>query len=143
MMFLTIATIVFYFTRSIMQSWRPAAVSWPDVSVNFGKSDSRGLRKKAMYGMATARNGMRKLRVTLPQAGKMMAGCKQYVGQKNCAPPEVMYCSRIHPVKPSMQDPFTRACVEWLQETIAFGKLRQESEHLEASKEASDRSPQS
>ena len=140
--FLAIATIVFYFTRSIMQSWRQSAVSWSEVSVNFGRSDSRGLYKKAMYGLATARNGMRKLRVTPQQAGKMMDGCKQYVGQ-SCTLPEIMYCSRIHPVKPSTQDPFTRACVVWLQEAmgtarrplssgewlalIAFGKLRQES----------------
>ena len=62
----------------------------------------------------------------------------------HCSLPEIMFCSRIHPLKPTLLDPFTAATTAWLREVleqrhddgcfrqdewltlIAFGKLRQQ-----------------
>ena len=143
--FLTVATIVFYLTRSLMDSHKEVAVDWAEVALAFGKVDRKRTYHKAVCTFATARNGMKKLKAPSScQLQSLRPSCRAYVGT-HCSLPEIMFCTRIHPLKPTLLDPFTAATAAWLREVtsqrdesgyltvsdwitlIAFGKLRQQS----------------
>ena len=143
---LTVATIVFYLTRYLMDSHKEVAVDWAEVAVAFGKADRQRMYHTAACTLATARNGMKKLKVpsSTCRLQSLRPCCHAYIGT-HCSLPEIMFCSRIHPLKPTLLDPFTAATAAWLREVtgeqnrrgymtapewitlIAFGKLRQQS----------------
>ena len=78
----------------------------------------------------SARSGRLRVRVLLPATSLPLLGT-------HCALPEIQFLSRIHPMRPTVRDPYTAATVEWLlqfdgplsdAECLTFlcmGKLRQ------------------
>ncbi len=68
--FLTVAMLVFYVTRSLMDSHKAAPIDWTDISVTFGKTDRGRLYHSAVCTLATARNGMKKLKAILSCFGR-------------------------------------------------------------------------
>lgn len=132
--FLTIVTVIFIVTRVLMDHVA-GAIDFTKIELKFGGRQEQFYRK-AVLVVAQARNGMRKLSapVTLRES------CREFIG-RHCTLPEVMFCSQLHSVRPSAEDPFTRACVQWLREVLrdeprklsqyewltlkCFGRLRQ------------------
>ena len=139
--FLTIVTFVFFVTRLLMDTNKDFAIDWKNVVLDFSGVDLHGYYSSAIRAVAVARNGTKKLRMDRAKVAKFPLNCQKHLGT-HCTLPEIMYCSQIHGMRPSLKDPLTAATTQWLEASIgnpaemsnahwltlkAFGKLRQAS----------------
>ena len=112
--FLTCLMFLFVVTRALMNDFKDDAIYWQQVELSFAGTDAHKYYLRTISQMARASNGMKKLRV----AGKALQSfpdkCRRFLGT-HASIPVIMFCSRLHDVAPNMEDPLTRASVEWLQ----------------------------
>ena len=138
--FLTVACIHFFVTRTIMATKPAKAVDWDSVELHLGgAADKKDAYTKMVRAFGLARNGMKRLNVSKRAREQMPFDCHQYIGT-HCTGADIMFCSQIHLIKPTPDDPLRASTVQWLQQftdgqhalhlwhtMTCFGKLRQAS----------------